>query len=1076
MAEKSKGKLKVYKSSAGSGKTYTLAKEYIKILLSNREVDSNTYTENYFRHILAITFTNDAANEMKDRVLRYLRDFSQQKEQKENGLLQQIISEINEEYPHQKISVSIVKERSDIILKSILHRFSDFNIQTIDSFTNQIARSFARELGLPGNYEIYLDTKIKLAESVDILLSRIDEKEKLLLNWLFDFVKNRIDDDRSWNIAYNLKDFSTTLTDENVYEMLESLKEWNLEDFNKAKNVLLKEYSRISSQLRKLAKEGLDYLDSENLDHAVLHEKKNGVRSLFEKNIEKPFSKDLGVKLYKRLQNNDWLKKEANPKNNSIDDVNTNISIIAGKMHDIHEKENGKYIAIENMLKNFSEMALLNNIKSILEELKEKDDQAFLSDLNEKIRNVVLSEPIPFIYEKVGVRYKHLLIDEFQDTSIFQWINLIPLLSNALSDGKVNLIVGDVKQSIYRWRGADPDILVNLPEFKDELSLDSIREHTLSWESQVEIYPLASNWRSNPGIVNFNNNFFEWLKENNEEFQGLGNYYDDVIQKAEKIGESDIKIDVLKEKEFKNKDEMQDFKANLVIEYIDQCINAGYAWKDIAILCRKKNEIKNISQVLVENQISIISDESLLLESSTAVKLLIKVFEFLNEPGNQDTLADLFIQIANLKDSIIEDWKEIQNKIKIKSAGDYVVFVKDFFNLEIEETQLLDGSIFQLAQAWIKALEMMKDTKQQVYLDYFLDVLFEFSNKPISGLTQFLDYWGDKKESLSISSTRDQNAIRVSTIHKAKGLEYPIVIIPYPELNYSLNKGSKVWVELPKSFATDLQVAVLGLNAEIEKTEFSDFYLKEKRAKFIEEVNALYVAMTRAEERLYLTASIPNRKNMSNFIVDFLEGKQYINSEKKYEDVNYLSYSIEAQKDSKVQGIKSAVLPWNNAKNKRERIQRNLRWSVDFTLSKEQLNNIQSGKSFHLLMSYFKTEEDLPKVIKIASELFQEKEFKVFQDFLRMILSDLELKSYFQKDWKIYNERPVLYKGEILRPDRFQIRNNQAVIIDYKTGLQNDTHQSQIDKYQKALADVYSDYQFAKFIIYSKPFKIVSLS
>ncbi|QNL20712.1 UvrD-helicase domain-containing protein [Hyphobacterium sp. CCMP332] len=1075
MAEKSKGKLKVYKSSAGSGKTYTLAKEYIKILLSNREVDSNTYTENYFRHILAITFTNDAANEMKDRVLRYLRDFSQQNEQKENGLLQQIISEINEEYPHQKISVSIVKERSDIILKSILHRFSDFNIQTIDSFTNQIARSFARELGLPGNYEIYLDTKIKLAESVDILLSRIDEKEKLLLNWLFDFVKNRIDDDRSWNIAYNLKDFSTTLTDENVYEMLESLKEWNLEDFNKAKNELLKEYSRISEQCRKLAKEGLDYLDSENLDHAVLNEKKNGVRSLFEKNIKEPFSKDLGKNLYKHLQNNDWLKKEANPKNN-FDDVNTNISIIAGKMHEFFEVENGRFISLKNILINFPEMALLNNIKSILEELKEKDDQAFLSDLNEKIRDVVLSEPIPFIYEKAGVRFKHLLIDEFQDTSVFQWINLIPLLSNALSEGKVNLIVGDVKQSIYRWRGADPDILVNLPESKDELSLEPIREHALSLKSQVEINPLNSNWRSNPGIIYFNNSFFEWLKENNEEFKGLGNYYDDVIQKAEKNGDSDIRIDVLTEKEFQNKDEMQDFKSNLVIEYIDQCINAGYAWKDIAILCRKNNEIKNISSALVEKQISIISDESLLLESSTAVKVLIKVFEFLNEPGNQDTLADLFIQIANLKDLSIDDWTEIQNKIKLKSAEDYVDFVKDFFNLEIDETQLIEGSVFQLGQAWIKALRMMKDTKQQVYLDYFLDVLFEFSNKPITGLGQFLEYWEDKKERLSISSTRDQNAIRVSTIHKAKGMEYPVVIIPYPELNYSMKKGSKAWIELPKSFETELPVAVLGLNAEIEKTEFSDFYFKEKKAKFIEEVNALFVAMTRAKEGLYLIASIPNRKNMSNFIVDFLEGKQYINSEKKYQDVNYLSYTIETQKDQKDLGIEAAILPWDNAKNRRERIQKNLRWSVDFTLSKEQINSIQSGKSFHLLMSYFKTESDLQKVIKIASELFQQKEFEDFQNFLRMILSDLEMKSYFQNDWKIYNERSVIYEGEILRPDRFQIRDNRVVIIDYKTGLQNEMHQSQIDKYQKALADVYSNYQIAKYIIYSKPFKIVSLS
>ncbi len=1076
MADNSKGKLKVYKSSAGSGKTYTLAKEYIKILLSNPELQRNNYTENYFRHILAITFTNDAANEMKDRVLLYLREFSQQQDQKENGLLQQILTEVKEEFPELKLSESIVKERSEIILKSILHRFSDFNIQTIDSFTNQIAQSFARELGLPGNYEIFLDTKKKLSESVDILLGRIDEKEIRLLNWLFDVVKNRIDDNQSWNIAYNLKDFSTTLTEEKVYEMLKTLEEWKLDDFYKAKKELLKEYAKLSEQCKKLAEEGLNYLNSENLDHPVLKEKSSGVKTLFEKNIKEPFSKDLGVKLFKLLQKNDWLKKEAQPNNNSIDDVNTNISIIAGKMHKLFELETGRFISLKNILKNLSEMALLNSIKSILEELKEKDDQAFLSDLNEKIRDVVLLEPIPFIYEKAGVRYKHLLIDEFQDTSIFQWINLIPLLSNTLSECNVNLIVGDVKQSIYRWRGADPDILVNLPDSKDEMSLDPIREHVLSWKNQVEVNPLNSNWRSNPGIVNFNNEFFEWLKENNEEFKGLGNYYDDIVQKAEKNGSSDIRIELLKEEEFHSKDEMQDSKADLVIDYISQCIQAGYAWKDIAILCRKNNEIKNISRVLIENQISIISDESLLLESSAPVKVLIKVFEFLDEPGNQDGLADLFILIANLKNAAIDDWSEIQTKTKLKTAEEFISFLIAFFKLDIEEEQLLEGNIFQLAQAWIKALEMMKDTKQQVYLDYFLDVLFEFSNKPISGIAQFLEYWTDKKESLSISSSSEQNAVHVSTIHKAKGLEYPIVIIPYPELNYSLKKGSKAWMKVPESYATELPVAVLGLNADIEKTEFSEYYLEEKKAKFLEEVNALYVAMTRAEERLYLIASVPKRKNMSNYIVDFLNEKQHVGTEKKFRDIKYLSYSIESQKNNKTKNIESSVIPWNNAKNKRERIQRNLRWSVDFSLSQEQIDNIQSGKSFHHLMYYFKTEDDLPKVLKMASELFQENDFKDFENFLRMILTDLELKSYFQKDWNIYNEKAILYNAEVLRPDRFQIRKDQAVIIDYKTGLQSDSHRAQIENYHRALADLHPNCHFAKYILYTKPFKIVSLS
>lgn len=1076
MTENIQGKLKVYRSSAGSGKTYTLAKEYIKLLLTHREVEKVNQSENYFRHILAITFTNDAANEMKERVLQYLKEFSDLKEGDEHSLLKQVHSEIAIEYPNEKITPQIIIQRSAIILQSILHRFSDFNIQTIDSFTNQIARSFTRELGLPGNYEIYLDTATKLSESVDILLAHVDNKEKSLLKWLFEFVKGRIDEDKNWNIAYNLKEFSSTLTDEKVYELLESLKDWDLEQFDAVRTQLSKEYAIITSTCIKMAQEGLNYIKSQGLDYDDFKYKSNGAKSLFVKNIESPFSKDLGVQLAKCLENNEWLGPNAVPKGDSVDNVNTQISLLASNLDAFQNAKRGRFLVIKNILSNYYELALLNKVKAILEELKEKDDQAFLTDLNEKIRNVVLNEPVPFIYEKAGVRYKHLLIDEFQDTSVFQWINLIPLISNALSEGNVNLIVGDVKQSIYRWRGADPDILVNLPESKEELRFLPIQEHMMDWKKMVEIKALDSNWRSKPGIVKFNNEFFEWLKDNNEEYPRLGQYYDDVIQNAEGKGESDIKIDILTEKDFTNKDEMQDAKAGLVIDYINKCLDKGYEWRDMAILCRSNNDNRRISEALVEGQVSIISDESLLLESSSPIKILIHVFNFLNEPGNQDKCAQLFISIANYIDHPIRDWESIKAHLRVKSASDFIHFIIDRFDLETTENQLLEGTVYQLGQAWINALNLMKDLRQQVYLDYFLDVLFDHSSKSDSGMSQFLEYWEEKKEKLSISSSRDQNAVRILTIHRSKGLEYPVVIIPYPEWSYSINGNEKIWAKMPDDEPSDLPVAVLSMSKDLEETNFSENYTREKNAKFIEEVNALYVAMTRAEDRLYIIASIPTKKNMSNFIIDFLsfegtEAQTYV-----ADSFNYSSYSFEQQEKGKEGGIENSVLPWNNAQIQRTRIDRNLRWSVDFTLSKEALERIEAGKSFHLLMSFFKTEEDIQKIFQMASDVYvEENDLILFKKFIQNLLSDLEIKSYFEKSWKIHTEKAILYDGEIYRPDRFQIKENKIVIIDYKTGLKDDKHKAQIAHYESGLRDVYPDHKIIKYLIYSEPFGIINV-
>lgn len=1068
------GQLKVFRSSAGSGKTFTLAREYLKILFRHREVYQNTGTEDYFRHILAITFTNDAANEMKERVLRYLREFSQWDGADMPAMMEAIIRDFREEYPNWSISAEDIKKRSETILRSILHRYSEFNIQTIDSFTNQVARSFSRELGLPGNYEIYLDTQLKLDEAVDELLAGISDKQQLLMDWLFRFVEGQIDQDKSWNIAWQLRQFARNLVDERKSDLLAKIRDFELEDFAEISRQLHADKAKMEKEVEKMARAGLDVILHFGLEHEDLHFKKQGIRAFFEAHAVKPFDKLSNRGSKDGLGKDKWLRDEGIAKLGArvaeFEDQVRNITVDLAAYLENHHKEHGIYTAV---LGNLYQLALLSRINQILIELKDRDEQAFLSDLNAKIRDVVLSEPIPFIYERAGVKFKHLLIDEFQDTSLFQWINLVPLIANAMAEGNVNLIVGDAKQSIYGWRGAKPELLVDLPELKKEYVTPEIESHLHVLRGNTLPEVLKSNWRSARQIVEFNNALFRYIRDTqSENFPELTNFYRDIEQEARGKGEADIRIDVIQTEKELNKQELQELKSELITEYIDSC---GHEWRDIAILCRSHEDIYRITRVLVDRDISIVSEESLLLKNSPVVRMLVRVFELCYEPENHEQRFRLFTDLLNLKGKTVEDWDMVLRGIRAKHMSDFLQFILDFFGLEFGLKRLSEGTIFKIGTEWIRAFELQKISHEQVYIDFFLDILFERSRMEGAGIGSFLEYWKDKGDSLAISSSVEQNAVRLMTVHKAKGLEFPVVIIPYPEWSHS-KSGGQLWVEWNDNNPTKMPVAVVNSQKNLIGTSLEAYYNEEKQNRFMEELNALYVSTTRPESRMYIISSDLKGGYISELINDFLEENAFEYAEMSYRGHAMKSYHIAKQSEAGGEKIETVIKPWNSANHDRVGIEKRLRWSVEYALDDEKLAFIEKGKTWHRLLEHLKYRNDKDRVVKLGREYLPDQEAcREFEALIEQICSSIELSFMFRGEYQIRTEMEMIGEGELLRPDRVQVSDNEVIVVDYKTGLEHDQHKKQVQKYTATLKRIYPEKKVSAYLLYTDKMKLVGI-
>jgi ATP-dependent exoDNAse (exonuclease V) beta subunit len=1016
---------KIYSASAGSGKTFTLVKEYLKICLS-------TKSPKKFIEILAITFTNKAAAEMKERIVKSLKAFSNPEKaaQTERDMMSLIAQET-------VLTLELLQSRAQLIFETILHNYSQFSIGTIDKFTHRIIRTFAQDLDLPANFEVEMEHQLLLKQAVDLLISRTGEDEKLTQLFV-NFIQDKTADDKSWLIENDFYTIAEELLKESGQEHCESLKNLSLDDFFKLRDEIHKYLNEIDKELSAI---GLGFI-SDCSDKGLLPEwfaggARSGIPKFFEylksKNWEKYIPSNSNLK---NIEKDTWYAGKAPKESYSdIDALQQKFYPLANRALEILE-DYPKYVHFRLIARNFYSMAVLHEISKEMQHIKEQNNIIPIGEFNKKIAEVLQNEEGNFIYERLGERYAHYFIDEFQDTSELQWKNLLPLIENAIADGQKPgsaMIVGDAKQAIYRWRGGEVDQFIDL----QLLAADSPSQGAYKMES----LSLENNYRSTAEVVDFNNKLFSSIAHQVEK-EKYRDLFKDLNAQQVKGDGGYVSLEYIE-----NGAEHDEFQKQRCLETIHVLKEEGFNYGDICILTRTKAKGAVIVKMLSDENVPVISSESLLLEQSTEVRFLLNFLRFLNEPNHPRYRFKLieFLQEKELCPWTLETINLQLGELCEASEELFNAFLKEV----IEDFDMLKWrsiSLIELCHKIIKAFKL--DETARVYMQFFLDELWVYSNKYSQDLYGFLNYWNERAHKLSIAIPEGINAVQVMTIHKSKGLEFPVVLFPFANWNATSERDAKSWVEIDEPELQDLPTSLIPLGKQLESsTSHLQGVYKEHKAKvLLDNLNMLYVALTRPKTRLYIYTSPKGRgKNLSEFFDTFLQ------SEGDWED-GKTQYSF---------GEKVKASPKKRAENKHiqlaqpvEDISKVLRISRQAPKMWEVENpekGADKGRKVHEILSYIKTTEDLNAALKRALRqgLIANSEEAEMRSLLEMTLQNKELQAYFAHGLKVKNEEEILLKnGDVLRPDRLVFEGNDVSIIDYKTGEANATHQEQILGYK----------------------------
>ena len=1030
----------VYNASAGSGKTFTLVKEYLKILFASSYKDQ-------FRSILALTFTNKAVAEMKTRILDTLKEFSDKSiMEKPNSIFLAICEEL-------PIEANSLHQKSKTILNTIMHNYAAFDISTIDGFNYRLIRTFAHDLKLPLNFEVELDVNNLLNEAVDSLIAKAGN-DKALTKVLIDFAIEKADDDKSWDVARDFNAIAHLLTKENDLKFVNTLKGKSLEDFKKLKLELKAKIDKTEKKIIDLAQELLILFEESGLqfdDFSGSYLPKH-----FEKLSKKNFVVNFDAKWQEELESKTLYPKRVTQNIASvIEQIQPQIaSAFAETKSAIYHIK-----FLKNFYKNITPLSVLNAINNELNTIKTEQNKMLVSEFNSIISNEIKNQPTPFIYERMGEKFRHYFIDEFQDTSEMQWENLIPLIDNTLSGQNLKgeqgtaMLVGDAKQAIYRWRGGKAEQFIGLFNDDNPFQLDK------------NLKNLPANYRSLEHIVNFNNNFFKFLSTASFSNIAYSKLYECASQNSILKEKGYVNLSFL---DFEKNDDKDTVYTEHILETINSCIENGYALKDICVLIRKKKEGIAIAECLSNKGIKITSSETMLINNSPEVNLINNILNILVNPEDKESKLAILDYLANKYN--------VENKhlyFKSHIALDQTPFFKSFetFNIQLDNKILLQQPLFDMVEAIVRAFNLVETSN--AYVQFYLDTVLDYSQKYTTDLSGFIEYFNNKKDSLSIVSPQNQDAVQIMTIHKSKGLEFPIVIFPYAELDIYKEIEPKEWFVLNPNDYNGFSHTLLNYNKDFEffGEEGQRIYEKHQAELELDNINLLYVALTRPIEQLYIIGKKDfnakkevNTKTYSGLLINFLMQIGEWNDAQ-------LTYSFgNPKREIHPEIIKNNTIEQTEfiSTSKKEHNIKILANS-GYLWDTNQENAIEKGNLIHDLMAHIKTTSDIDFVIEdfISEGTINKIQAKELKETLLQIVNHPELKSYFNEVNTIFNERDIITKnGKILRPDRLVINNtNEVTIIDYKTGLHNPKYQHQLQDYQDVLEEM--DYKVTnKILIY----------
>ena len=1047
--------LTVYKASAGSGKTFTLATEYIRLLVENPQC---------YRNILAVTFTNKATEEMKMRILSQLYGIWKQLPESDKYL--QNIQE------KTGLAPNVISERAGLALNNLTHNYNYFRVETIDTFFQSVLRNMARELDLTTNLRIGLNDYQVEELAVDQLIEDLTTTD-VMLQWILKYIMENISDDKSWNVIAQIKKFGQNIFKDYYKEVSITLEQ------KMGEAGFFENYTTCLRDLRKAAEEYMkeigesffDTLEGEGLNVDDLSSKQRGIASFFNKLRKGTFDPSIiTTTVANHLENIEKWCPKTNPRRDAVLQVVESSLIQILKCAVEAQEKQWKIFQSSNLtLRHLNQLRLLSSIEKKVREINETENRFLLSDTQQLLHSLIDGSDSPFIFEKIGTQLQHVMIDEFQDTSTIQWQNFKVLLAETMSheDGS-NLIVGDVKQSIYRWRSGDWRLLNGIEnQFNSML---------------MEIKSLSTNYRSTRNVIDFNNTFFrhaakveyQALEELEcDEREQLEKAYADVEQKVpdDKKDEGRVTIELLPNNEY------QESVLEHTVEYVRELIDAGVSQKDIAILVRYNNHIPLIAQYFLENlpEVSIVSDEAFRLEASSAVCLMIQALHLLLHPDDQLTKA-----------AIVKTWlctvqgKELTDDQFMIAGNNFDEYLPEAYIAHFDE--LLTLPLYELAEKIYSIFQLHRLEGQGAYLCAFYDHLANYVNENTTDIQSFLTEWDENLSKKTIQSD-ETNGIRLISIHKSKGLEFDHVIIPYCDWTLEKYSDNIIWCKPNEAPFNDLPIVPIDYSPKMMGSIYEKEYLHEHLQNTVDNLNLLYVAFTRAAKSLYVVGK-RGAKNSRSALIELclplvaesmpeaqLEGME--NNEAaivfEYGTCQTSQPELPSQNNEKEssnpflqksEAISVSIRTYDSKVNFRQSNR-----SRDFIEGEDidqQRRYIQAGSILHEIFSTIQTEKNIPEALQrlqFEGILYDEEmTAERITSMLRKRLSDPRVASWFSPRWTLFNECTILSveDGEVHehRPDRVMTDGNEWIVVDFKFGHPDPEYHTQVRRYMDLLSSM----------------------
>ncbi len=1010
---------------------------------------------------------------MKDRILAYLDDFA-------NGRPNELAEELKKEL---KLDNNTFQERSRDVQREILHNYSQFSISTIDAFFQRVIRSFTRESGLMGDYKLEIDQELVLEEVINDLIDELGSNKELT-EWVVEFAKDSLENERAWDVRASLRQFAEQIFREEFKviedEVVTETRQYQF--FLNLKKTLNNEKYGFINSISDKAKMALNIISENGLTRDDF-KYGGGIFNLFTKaaNIRKV--KDFDEKEKGKRSENEFLKisnwPDKETKNQALI-LSLTEQILMPILQEINSIWHLKYktaISAEVALEKFYSYGIIADISRKLREYKERNNTMLLADAPKFLNGVIADSDTPFIYEKVGSFYRNFLIDEFQDTSGYQWKNFLPLLSNSLDQGNRSIVVGDVKQAVYRWRGGDLKLLQE--QVEKQIGKD-----------RVQTLELDTNYRSAAEIIRFNNVLFKNAASLVKDITS-GDLpeasFRDVEQKDFKKHEGFVQVQFLQDAEEKS---WAEFAMENIPKQLEQLQLMGVKLNDIAILVRKNSEGQQIAASLLQYKNSpfanpacrydVISNESLRLDGAASVNLLLAAMRYMQFPEDSIARAQLSYEYSRIKGehTPLNEVFQVANQVFFE-ANLPPAFAKS-------KAWLKRLPLFELTETLIDIFGLGTVTGELAYLQAFQELVLEFYSREKNDVGAFLEWWEDNKHKQSLQISGEVDAAQIVTIHKSKGLQFKYVLIPFCSWSMDHDRFNTplLWVNSTVKPFDEAGHVPIEYSARLKETCFDQFYQEECVRSYLDNLNLLYVGFTRAEHALLVMAPHPKSKGQQGYSVArlLMESIEREESFRQFWDDNSLLYksgtltATTDQKKSETATVNLNVYPVARWRDKLVIKQQSASYFDENAI--DQQERIRHGLYMHTVLSRIRYTDEIPDTLKaiVQEGLITEGEQPVLEEQLNELLSQPVINNWFSKNWTVKTEVPIILPGgDENRIDRLLIKDKKAIVVDFKTGVHNKSDLQQVKAYVSILRQM-NFTEVEGYILYLRDREIVNVN